>query len=57
MDAGKDVNPLTLDAEPLHGIGGHVQFVEITRDDARSEILRDWNDPIGEMIDPFRAAA
>lgn len=57
MRRRKDVNPLTPDAEPIHGVGGHVQFVEITRDDARSEILCDWHDPIGEMIDPFRVAA
>lgn len=52
-----DVNPFVPDAAPIYGVGGHVQFLTVTRDDARSEILHVWNDPIGEFIDPFRTAA
>lgn len=57
MRKRKDVNPLVAGDTPMHGVGGHVQYVEITRDDARSEIIHDWHDPIGEVIDPFRTAA
>lgn len=57
MRKKKDVNPLVADDVPIYGIGGHVQLVTITRDDARSEILHVWDDPIGEFIDPFRTAA
>lgn len=57
MRKRKDVNPLVAGDTPIHGVGGHCQFVAISRDDARSEILHDWHDPIGELIDPFRAAA
>lgn len=57
MRKRKDVNPLVEGDEPMHGVGGHVQLVTVTRDDARSEILHTWDDPIGELIDPFRSAA
>jgi len=57
MRRRKDVNPLVAGDTPMHGVGGHCQYVEITRDDARSEILHVWPDVVGELIDPFRAAA
>lgn len=57
MRARKDINPTAPHLPAIHGVGGHVQYVTITRDEVRSEIIHTWPDVVGEMIDPHRAAA
>lgn len=52
-----DINPLTPDEPPRFGIGGHVQLVTVTPEGADSEILHSWDDPLGEIINPFKSAA
>lgn len=35
-------------------VGGHCMLTTITREGVTSEILKVWNDPLGEKIDPYR---
>lgn len=54
MREQKDINPTAPHLPPMHGVGGHVQFVSVSRDSVDSRIIHCWDDPIGEVIEPFR---
>lgn len=37
-------------------VGGNCRLTSLTRTGVRSEILKSWNDPVGEKINPYRDA-
>ena len=53
----KDTNPTLPESEPIHGVGGHIDFTAVRREGCTVERIHEWpEDVVGRKIEPVREA-